>query len=225
MRATTRPLVAAPAGRAGGRPPAAAGPSPRPRRPGRACCEHVRVDQAGRPDHHVGRGDDPGGAQREQVGGPGPGPDEPDLARPRPAPRRSRQRSQLPSAGRCAGPARAAWTGTARGRSPPAAGRMSSPGRPRLAPCTAPSRRPASLHRGQDLGQVPPALVADHGVEAGQRGAEGRRRPAVSGSRARLSRPSHSTVPLRAARSCMAVMPGTVAVVSPGTSSRTPLAR
>ncbi|PSK54646.1 hypothetical protein B0E53_07078 [Micromonospora sp. MH33] len=42
--------------------------------------EHVGVHQAGRPDHHVGLGDDPGGAQGEQVGGAGAGPDEPDLA-------------------------------------------------------------------------------------------------------------------------------------------------
>ena len=47
--------------------------------------EHVGVDQAGRPDHHVRLADDPGGAQREQVGRPGPGPDEPDLG---PAPGR-----------------------------------------------------------------------------------------------------------------------------------------
>ncbi len=142
--------------------------------------EHVGVDQARGPHHHVGAADDPGGAQGEQVGGTGPGPDEPDLGAgrgPRPrvpgraaAPQASgpAARSAAPRVARRAGHGfppriarRAGMSSVDRYGAGPvtsAAGRMSSPGSPRLAPCTAPSRRPASRTAASTSGRFRPLL-------------------------------------------------------------------
>lgn len=49
--------------------------------------------------------------------------------------------------------------------------------------------------------------------------------PAVTGTSVNGSVPSVSTAPDRAARSCMAVIPGTVSTAVPGTSSPTVCAR
>jgi len=102
-------------------------------------------------------------------------------------------------------------------------------------------RRAGDLSGGPDVLAGQPEGGAVHGIAEAAGVADGgedfttvsnvasawpkRSMPAVSGSSASVSLPSQSTVPLRAARSCIAVMPGIVATSSPGTRSRTVAAR
>ena len=79
---------------------------------------------------------------------------------------------------------------------------------PSSSPYTASSIRPDALTASQHGGKVAPALVDDDGVAVGRalRAAPRRRRCRASARAARRPRPG--TVPVRAARSCIAVMPG-----------------
>ena len=116
--------------------------------------------------------------------------------------------------------------GTRSPASTDAAGRMSSPARPTRAPNTAPSSRPASASAFRTVSSEPAALsLYATTVSCAASASASAPGPAVSGSSTSDSVPSASTVPLRAARSCSAVMPGTVSTVTPGSRAVTPWAR